>query len=49
MDSVMDDNPFSPQTVSAKIETPADAISATTAGLSPLKAPCITVKFLYLK
>ena len=40
--------PFSPQTAKIKIESPAEAIIATTAGLRPSKIPWIIVKPLYL-
>ena len=43
------ENPSLPQKDKTKIDNPADAINATTAGRNPPKIPCITVKFLYLK
>ena len=46
---IFNENPEFPQKERIIIETPADAIRETTAGLKPLKTPCITFKFLYLK
>ena len=42
------EKPLSPQTVNIKTDNPAEAISATTAGLNPDNIPCMTVNPLNL-
>ena len=43
------EGPLSPQKAITRIDTPAEAISATTAGLSPESIPFIISRFLNLK